>query len=456
MYTLGIDIGSSYLKAAVFCLENRKMAFSRTMPAFRRCRSDCPELFEVSAEEIYRTVKGLVDELASQYPLQRILLSTQMHGFVYCTPEREDVYVSWQDARSTLPLFPGNSNAIDVLRNLLSDDDLRELGVPLKPSLGICNLYALLYGMQKASEGGELFTLGSYIIWRLTGNNLCHITNAAPLGMVDIRHHCFHQKVLRKTGLDHIKLPQLAQSDYEICGEYHHVNGPIPVLPDYGDQQVSILGAMAHKGDVILNMATAGQLCYLTDQVTPGSYEIRPYFSHEYLYTISDMPSGRNLDVLIRFIQSCVQVATGDTIPEAQIWKQIDESFQYVNTDLRVDSLFFPTKTQFGGGSISGIKPQNLSLMSMLSATYDNMASIYAHYIPALIGDQPPKELVFSGGVSWKNDALVRIIAAKIGLPYRKSAVAQEVFGGMFRLSMVSCGLINNLLEHPQWIIGSL
>lgn len=453
MYTLGIDLGSSYLKAAVFSLENCTAVYSGTRSGFRRRQGRYPELFEVSAEEIFQTVRELVDDLACRYPVDRILLSTQMHGFVYRTPGLEDVYVSWQDARSTLPLFPDGRNAIDQLGELLSSSDLQELGVPLKPSLGICNLYALLYGMRTAPEGGELFTLGSYIIWRLTGKNICHITNAAPLGIVDLQNHCFHTGVLKKAGLGHIKLPQLAQSDFEICGEYLHANGSIPVLPDYGDQQVSVLGSMAKKGEVVLNMGTAGQLCYLTDQFTPGSYEIRPYFSEEYLYTISNMPSGRNLDVLIRFIQNCMEEVSGVRISEAEIWKRINESFHYVNTDLQVDSLFYPTQTKYDGGSISGIKPQNLSLMGLLSATYDNMADIYAGHIAGLMGEKIPKELVFSGGVSWKNDALVRIIAAKIGLPYRKSAAANEVFEGMFRLSLVSCGQISSIRDQPGLVI---
>lgn len=456
MYTLGIDLGSSYLKAAVFCLEDCKVVFSETIPAFHRRQNPYPELFEISAEEIFRTVKDMIDNLAGRYPIKRIILSTQMHGFVYHTSGYEDVYVSWQDARSILPLFSGNRNAIDRLGELLSDQDLRELGVPLKPSLGICNLYALIYGMRKVPADGELFTLGSYIIWRLTGNNICHITNAAPLGIVDIQNRCFHSEVLKKTGLEHIKLPKLAQSDYEICGVYTHKNGDIPVLPDYGDQQVSILGSMAKKGDIIFNMATAGQVCYLTDRFVPGSYEIRPYFSQEFLYTVSDMPSGRNLDVLVNFIRNSVEVITGKNVLEADIWKKIDESFNYEKTDLQVDPLFYPTRTQFCGGSISGIKPRNFSLMSLISATYDSMADIYARYVPVLIGENSHAELVFSGGVSWKNDALVSIMADKTGLPYRKSAVANEVFGGMFRLSLVSCGQIKNLSDKPELVIRSV
>jgi len=455
MYTLGIDLGSSYLKAAVFSLESRTVVYSGTMPAFRRRQNRYPELFEISAEEIFQTVKELADNLACRYPLSRILLSTQMHGFVYRTPGLEDVYVSWQDARSTLPLFNEGRNAIDRLGELLSRDDLLELGVPLKPSLGICNLYAMLYGMRNVPEDGELFTLGSYIIWRLTGRNICHITNAAPLGIVDVKNHCFHSRVLQKAGLEHIKLPELAQSDFEICGVYPHANGDITVLPDYGDQKVSVLGSMVKKGEVVLNMATAGQVCHLTDRFLPGPYEIRPYFANEYLYTISNMPSGRNLDVLILFIQNCLEVVTGGQVSESDVWKRINESFHYVNTDLRVDSLFYPTQTQFSGGSISGIKPQNLSLMSLLSATYDNMAEIYAGHVAGLMGGKYPKELVFSGGVSWKNDALVRIIAAKIGLPYRKSASVNEVLSGMLRLSMVSCGQISSIWDQPELVVRS-
>jgi sugar (pentulose or hexulose) kinase len=453
MYTLGIDLGSSYIKAAVFHLESRKIVFAKTLAAFPRQDNKNPVVFEIDAAAIFRTIKELIDFSAEAYNLSRIILSTQMHGFVYRTANRPDIYVSWQDARSILPLFSGGRSAIEVLGEQLPDEDMAHTGLQLKPSLGLCNLYAMLYGEKSVPEGGELFTLGSYLIWRLTGNNICHLTNAAPLGITDVPNRCFHSTILEKSGLAHLQLPQITPSDFTICGYYEHQGKAIAVLPDYGDQQVSILGSMAGSDDVVLNLATAGQLCHLTSGFRAGPYEVRPYFENAFLYTISNMPGGRNLDVLIDFFRDSMAVIGEREMTAGEIWKRINEAFHEVATDLQVNALFYPTQLHFDGGGISGIKPLNLTLFGLLSATYENMAAIYADHIPVLMGDTRPRGLMFSGGVSWKNDALVQIVARKIGLPFRKSAVANEVFNGLYRLSLVSCGILENLSQDRDAVI---
>ena len=53
--------------------------------------------------------------------------------------------------------------------------------------LFLCNLYAL-FRQGKLERGGEarVYTLGAYLIEKLTGNSVCHITNAAPMGFANI------------------------------------------------------------------------------------------------------------------------------------------------------------------------------------------------------------------------------------------------------------------------------
>ena len=124
-----------------------------------------------------------------------MIISTQMHGFVYSVPEKEDNYISWQDMRC-MNKMPGKEKTyLQWMEEKITPKDMEDHGVYLKPSLGICNLYTLLENKELRRDG-KLYTLGSYVIYALTGENVCHISNAAPLGLADVAHHCWNTKII--------------------------------------------------------------------------------------------------------------------------------------------------------------------------------------------------------------------------------------------------------------------
>lgn len=452
MKTIGIDIGSSFLKSAVFSLEERRILSGRSVPSFPRRENPDPAYYEISAEDIYQTVKKLIDEAAAQHTLDGILLSTQMHGFVYRIPGREDIYVSWQDSRCLNPL-PSGKSALDTLKGLLPGEILKPCGVPLKPSLGLCNLYALLHGKNPPPADGELFTLGSYLIWRLTGQNRCHITNAAPLGLVDVTRGEYSVPVLERTGLTQINLPEIVCEDFTCCGAYHVHGQNIPVFPDYGDQQVCVLGSMAPKGAGVVNIATASQVSCNTDRFVPGEYEVRPFFEHTYLNTISNMPGGRNLAVLLDFFRACAKQLCGREISVKDAWSALQNGAGAKTDGLKVDSLFYPTQTKFDGGKIENITPDNFTPGGVLAAAYEDMARIYAEHLPKVCGGSLPKSLAFLGGVSYKNKELLNVISRRTGLSYRSPTIKNEATGGLYRLSLAALGQIKSLQDCPENIL---
>lgn len=46
----------------------------------------------------------------------------------------------------------------------------------------------------------------------------------------------------------------------------------VSVYPDYGDQQIAVLGSMPEPGDGLINIATAGQVSMVSDVFEPGEY----------------------------------------------------------------------------------------------------------------------------------------------------------------------------------------
>ncbi|MCD7909038.1 MAG: hypothetical protein LUH04_15415, partial [Clostridium sp.] len=291
MKALVIDLGSSFVKSAILDLENGKLLSQKKVISSPKRRYNDALLFEVPARSIVDTVRELLDQGTREYSdLSSLLLSTQMHGFIYRTnAEKEPAYVSWQDMRCLHQKTPEHTY-LAYLQEKFSRTDMEDCGVYIKPSLGLCNLYTMLDENSRIGRSGTLYTLGSYVIEQLTGNNICHITNAAPWGLVDVRRRCLSEEMIRKAGFEEITLPQLALSDFAACGSCT-VNGcTVQVYPDYGDQQIAVLGSMPQPGDGLINIATAGQVSMVSDTFEPGDYEIRPYFEGRVLRTISNMP----------------------------------------------------------------------------------------------------------------------------------------------------------------------
>lgn len=144
-------------------------------------------------------VKQLVDHYTKEYSdIEGLIISTQMHGFVYAIPEKEDMYISWQDMRCMNRMSGAKKTYLQWMEEQITPQEMENHGVYLKPSLGICNLYTLLEENKELRRDGELHTLGSYVIYSLTGNNICHISNAAPLGLADVAHHCWNKEIIKQ------------------------------------------------------------------------------------------------------------------------------------------------------------------------------------------------------------------------------------------------------------------
>jgi len=456
MKYIAIDIGSSFIKSALLDIETCGILRQNKISSLQRLRNPDKNCFEISASQLVDMVKKLIDGYTKQYDhVAGIIFSTQMHGFVYSIPGRPDTYISWQDMRCLNPMKDGGQSYMSHLQDLFSKEEMVDCGVYIKPSLGLCNLYALLNSDESIGRDGELFTLGSYIIAKLTGNNVCHMTNAAPLGLANVVTHDWDKSITRKAGFDDIIFPRIAKSDFEVCGTYLSNGQELAVYPDFGDQQTAILGCMAGNHDVVVNVATASQVSSTTEIFLSGNYETRPYFEGGYINTISNMPAGRNLDVMIRFIQNSVAQITAMQVKASDVWKAINDSYRFDTNGLKVNMGFYPMPQNLDGGSISGIKPGNFDLNSLFSAAFENMAQTYWKNIKLLCGGEENMErIICAGGVSWKTPRLLETIGRISGHKCVLSPVPDEALLGLFRIALVCAGVCKDLKDKTDLILN--
>lgn len=445
MVYIAIDIGSTYIKSSLLNTQTGEIMGRNRIAVSEKLHLESPLRFEVEMDEIYDSVKRILDGYTSaRSDIAGILLSTQQHGFVYSDPNfPRDKYISWQDARCLEPIDDRGTTVLDLLKAQISVKEMRATGVYLKPALGMCNLYALIRERGGIiPKGAKLYTLGSYLIEKLTGVNACHMTNAAPIGLADIHHGCWHQALIKKLGFESIEFPRLMCA-MEVCGYYEADGRYIAVYPDTGDVQTSIRGGGTVEGDVAVNMATAGQVCMVHRSCNMGRgdpqyYEVRPYFDGLYCHTISRMPSGRNMDVLIELIEEIGARVFGQTLTHAEIWKRLGNCGGSGETHgLVVDTSFYEMPEKLADGAIMHIDRANLNLENLFGAVYADMGRVYAHYIHLMeeaVG-QKATRMVFCGGAVRNNEWIRQALVRAVGLPGMPSPASDEVHEGMMKIA---------------------
>ncbi|MDR1094382.1 MAG: hypothetical protein LBL66_09580 [Clostridiales bacterium] len=264
-----IDVGSTSIKWAI----GGGPVSSRPFPASR----SKPPLYEVDPAEIVRAVTEIID--GARPRITSVYFSVQMHGYVLCGDGNRPVtgYISWRDRRSALLKEPPAVSL--ALRS----------GTAVKANLPLVSVLALKSLDPDAfARAREFYTLGSYIVYRLTGRNASHITDAAASGFYDVSGK-------RRNHNLPLKLPD-ALTAVSTVGTYKNVGIYTPV----GDQQAAICGTLflapeTHKDCRILNIGTAAQVCVAADRYVEGAFETRPYFDGKFLPTVTGLIGGADL-----------------------------------------------------------------------------------------------------------------------------------------------------------------
>ena len=286
MKNLFIDVGSTFVKYAVKCDNFTETESKFAFPEPSICDGG---RYEVPTDLIDRVIFEIFDNVAA-CGVDRCYIGVQMHGFVLRYPSGEmGNYVSWRDKLDSL--LPEEIN---------SQIDLYENGTSSKVNLALFKL------MRGRAEGAcELYSLGSYIAWRLTGKNVTHKTDACALGL-------FRADTLEASvAFEGLALPNPTHSVCEV-GKYRGISIFTPV----GDHQASFAGSGAGVSDAyLLNIGTATQISTLGQAYPRASgVEARPYFDDRRLLTVTGLvggaklyEDGANADELIREVECAIE-----------------------------------------------------------------------------------------------------------------------------------------------------
>ena len=181
--------------------------------------------------------------------------------------------------------------------------------------------------------------------------------------------------------------------------------------------------------ELSVNVSTGSQVSMLTQRPQVGDgYQTRPFIDGRFLNTITHLPAGRALNVLIALLS--------EAAPGVDLWPRIARAIEATpDTDLDVNLAFFSGPAGNDGGHIAKIGVQNLTLGHLFRGAVNNMAENYANAARKLGDRSQWDKIVFSGGLAQKIEALRNRVTERIGLKARTSSETEETLRGLLKIA---------------------
>ena len=229
LLTLGLDIGTTTISAAVLEPTNRRAVAVYTVQNHYNLPTLQPWERLQDAERIYGKVKRLLDFLLKRFPkVVAIGLTGQMHGILYVDANGRALspLYTWQDARAG----EGSPSACERI--------VKETGYCLSPGYGLATHVAEAAAGRVPCATAALCTVMDYTAARLCGVacSITHASNAASLGLYSITDGCFDRDSLIKLRISPDLLPAVTH-DAVWVGDYNGIPVAVPIGDNQGDIQ---------------------------------------------------------------------------------------------------------------------------------------------------------------------------------------------------------------------------
>lgn len=408
--------------------------------------------FEIEPTQIIKSIRGLLGSLLAFAPKAcGILISSQMGGVILTYPDGRlaSSYLSWRDQR-TVQKHPSCSGSyIDAIYQELGEDEIRKMGNELRAGSPIALLYWLSQH-KRLSLGIEALSLGDYVVRNLCASNKTATDPTLALGLLDLKPRTWNFNAFKALGLQSVVWPELS-AVWKVAG-YAEINGSkVPCYPAIGDHQAALAGVRLASLDLSINISTGSQISILTDNFEPGDYQTRPYLDDRYLNTITHLPAGRSLDVLVKLVTE-LAVLQGANLGDP--WPIIIQAVNSCTSSELLTQLTFFEGPLGKMGSITNITTENLTVGALFRSALNDMACNYASCATKLSPDHAWQQIVFSGGIAQKLPMLRQLILEKLPCGMRLCSSAEDTLQGLLEVSLVISGRAENLQDTDRLTAG--
>ena len=389
MKALGLDIGTTTVSAVVLedgalvtSVTKKNGYFIDTGEPFAKCQD---------VARIEETAICALDELLAAHPdVAAIGVTGQMHGILYLNEKGEPLspLYTWQDGRGDEMLADGESYAACLSR---------KTGYALATGYGcVTHFYNQRNGL--VPEGAAVFcTIHDYIAMRIAGRSrpVTDATDAASLGLFDVKRAAFDEDAIASLGMDTALLPALAKIP---CIGKH---GEASVFVAIGDNQASFLGTTGGKREgMLVNVGTGSQFsAYSEEYIASDALETRPFPGGGYLLVGASLCGGRAYALLEKFFREAAEMLGVDCARAYDAMDALAAKEDPIVDPITVTPLFSGTrKNPALRGKIEGLSTENFTPRHLVTGMMEGMArELYDMYAAYLASGGKPSTLYGSG-----------------------------------------------------------
>ena len=447
MYSIGLDIGTTSVCGILVNNENGNVVKSITLDNNTCIKSDNESFKIQDADTLIGIATEIYEKLSENLTPTSIGITGQMHGIVYLNDNGEVLspLKIWQDGRGDLPYKNGLSYA-----EYMSD----ATGYSLATGYGaVTYFYDTLNGL--VPEGTAKFcTIHDLLAMTLCGRKtpLVHSSDAASIGLFDIKKNAFDIDTIKRLGLDASLFP-------DVCGGFEIIGhkGDVPIAVAIGDNQASFLGSVANPEDAILiNVGTGSQISLSSDNLPDNkSIDCRPLLPGSYILAGSSLCGGRAYALLEKLFREIAERVTGEKVKSA--YPAMDKIMENYSGEksLNVSTVFDGTRSNpEKRGSISGIGTENLTMAALCDGFMNGMAEeLYAMFCDMKPYIKSEKKLLVGSGNGIRFNAPLRkkfenLFGLKMVIPAGKEEAA---FGSVL-YSLVAAGIKSDFSKAAKFI----
>ena len=255
-YLLGIDVGTTSLKAAVF---DEQFTCCKTVTKDYTLEVS-GDLVEFPAERYWEMVSEAIDEIKAEYPVYALSIDTQCETLIVTDGQGNALRkaIVWLDNRAVAQA--------DRIREHFGEQRVYEVtGQPeVTATWPACKLLWLREQEPEVFARTEkIFLLEDYLLYRLTGKFITEQTLQSSTIYFDIHQKNWWSEMLELIGVQPAQLPALCRSG-EAVGTYQGIQ----VVTGAIDQIAGAIGAGVVKPGIISEMTGTTMVIFMpTDQV---------------------------------------------------------------------------------------------------------------------------------------------------------------------------------------------
>ena len=448
MVSIGIDIGTTTVCACVLDAGTGEVRRTWTNPhGFLPAEAPWEKLQSVA--EIEDTVRSFLAEITAAEPEIACLgLTGQMHGIVYLDARGRAVspLMTWQDERGNLPMPGSDETYAQALTGLT--------GYPCATGYGAVTHYYNVCNGLVPPEAAAFCTIQDYLFLRLTGAKtpVTHPSDAASIGLFDLRTGAFDDAAIRRAGMDPALFPAVSRTHTAATA------WGFPAAVAIGDNQACFHGAVRDpRQGLLVNVGTGGQICCWTDvDGQAGGIEARPYVDGGRLLCGSSLCGGRAYALLEQFCRQLL-AAAGHPCPSAyDLLNHLAAEGMDLPDPLVVDTAFSGTRQDPSRrGAVEHIGTGNFTpdrlAAGFLQGCVEELHGLYRRMEPLL--PCRPRYLVGAGNGLRQNAVLRQLFARPFGLELRIPVHREEAAYGAALYAMV-CTMPNRNPEDIRRLIA--